>query len=363
VVLNSIQMGRAFAAMAVALQHTIRDADRYYERYVGENPGFAQNPTGWVEVLAAGVDVFFIISGVVMVLSTQQRDGGLGGFLYRRVTRIYPLYWVLTIAYIGLLLAAPALFQVSYLEPVHMTCSLLLVPCIGPGGEAIPYIYAGWTLTYELVFYLLFGLSLIASGRWARVIICIALVLLWHSLQYSSLASIAAVKHSSGNIMLEFIFGLLLGQLWLSWKFPGKAGWPLIVAALALFCVSQQPIMLELPRFLQWGVPALLFVGGLMCLEARCQSASLFSRGLVFLGAASYSLYLFHFFSLRLFFVGLGKLGMLNLIPPTMAVLLGFIFTVIASSVVYLLLEKPLHQLFRKLPLLWQKGRPHSAAL
>lgn len=364
-VLNSIQTGRALAALAVALQHTIRDADRYYERYVGVHPGFTTDPHGWVEILAAGVDIFFVISGVVMVLSTHNRDNRIGAFIYRRAARIYPLYWVLTLLYISMLLAAPTLFQVSYLEPVHMTCSLLLVPCLGPGGEAIPYIYAGWTLTYELVFYLLFGLSLLVVGRWARVVTCIVLILLWHSLQYTPLVVIPAIDHSSGNIMLEFIFGILLGHAWLSFRFPRKAAIPLLSIGIVLLAFSQSEVMLALPRFLRWGFPALLIVTGLMCIESDDKKSSgltgKLAGGLVFLGAVSYSLYLFHFFSLRLFFVGLGKTGFLNAIPPTLAIVLGFVFTIIASIVVYFILEKPLQTLSKKLSSQWTQRRAHHA--
>lgn len=355
--LNSIQTGRAIAAMAVALQHTIRDADRYYARYVGENPGFTANPTGWVEVLAAGVDVFFIISGVVMVISTHNRMDKVGTFLYRRAARIYPLYWVLTLTYIALLLIAPTLFQQTYIEPVHMTCSLLLVPCVGPDGAAVPYIYAGWTLTYELVFYFLFALSLLVSGRWLRVVTCIVLVLLWHSIHYTSLAEIEAIKHSTGDVMLEFIFGLLLGHAWLSFKFPRNLALPLILVGSLLLLLSQQPLLLELPRFLHWGIPALFIVAGLMCFENRFERRNNVLRSLVFIGMASYSLYLFHMFSLRLYYVVLGKLGILGFIPPVMSIVAGFIFTVIASVIVYLILEKPLHDLFRKAPAIWRRYR------
>ena len=361
--LDSLQIGRAFAALAVALQHTIRDADRYYTRYTGEDPGFTANPEGWVEVLAAGVDVFFVISVVVMVLSTQAGNRSIGVFLYRRAARIFPLWWLLTLVYIGVLVVAPGMFQVSYLDPVHATCSMLLIPCIGPGGEAIPFIYAGWTLTYELVFYGLFAVSLLASGRLWTIVSCIFLVLAWHSLHYTSLAASPAVFHSSGNIMLEFIFGVLLGHLWLSRDFSAKAGWPLTGAGVALLLVSQQPFLLELPRFIQWGVPALGIVAGLMCLNRQRSEQGVAFRFMVYLGAVSYSLYLFHFFSLRLFYVGLGKTGLLAKIPAVVAVVGGIVVTVIASIVVYQLCEKPLQKAGKLLLACWQERKTNPAVL
>jgi exopolysaccharide production protein ExoZ len=353
--LDSLQIGRAFAALAVALQHAIYDADRYYPRYTGENPAFTADPEGWVALLAAGVDIFFIISGVVMVLSTQRSKISIGTFLYRRAARIFPLWWLLTLAYIAVLIVAPGLFQISYFDPVHATCSMLLIPCIGPDEQAIPLIYAGWTLTYELVFYGLFAASLLAPGRIGKIVVCILLVLLWHSLHYTSLATMPAIFHSTGNIMLEFIFGVLLAHFWLSFDFARKAGFPLIATGVVLLIVSKGTLMLGLPRFLQWGVPALCMVAGLMCLNQPRAKQHLSFRFLVHLGAASYSLYLFHLFSLKLYYVGLGKIGLLAKIPAEVAVVGGLLITILASILVYRVCELRLQRLSKLLLGRWQK--------
>ena len=238
---DSLQIGRALAALAVALQHTIRDADRYYPRYTGTEVGYTADPRGWVELLGGGVDVFFVISGVVMVLSTQSGNSRPLSFLYRRFARIFPLWWVLTAVYIVLLLVLPQLFQASFFDPVHATCSMLLIPCTGPEGKVIPLIYAGWTLTYELVFYGLFALSLFMHQRVAQLLACIIMVLLWHGLHYTPLAANPAILHSSGNIMIEFIFGIGLGYLWLQRDLPARAGLPLLAVGVILIRHSSRP--------------------------------------------------------------------------------------------------------------------------
>lgn len=353
--LESLQIGRAFAALSVVLQHAIYDADRYYPRYAGENPAFTENPDGWVTLLAAGVDIFFVISGVVMVLSTQRSKQSIGTFLYLRAARIFPLWWLLTLVYISVLIVAPNLFQISYFDSVHATCSMLLIPCLGPDNEAIPLIYAGWTLTYELVFYGLFAVSLLAPGRISKIIACITLVLLWHSMHYTSLITVPAILHSTGDIMLEFIFGVLLAHLWLSFDFKRKAGFPLILTGIVLFITSIGTLLPELPRFLQWGVPALCIVAGLMCLNRPSEIQHLSIRFLVYLGAASYSLYLFHFFSLKLYYVGLGKTGLLEMIPAEAAVVGGLLITVVSSILVYRTCEQPLQRLSKLLLERWQK--------
>lgn len=355
--LSSIQIGRALAAMAVALQHTIRDADRYYPRYTSEDPGIASDPAGWVELLGAGVDVFFVISGVVMVMSTWNGHGTIRGFLYRRITRIYPLYWVLTLAFMAVLVVAPGLFSQMRLEPAHAVCSLLLIPCTDPNGVAIPYIYAGWTLTYELVFYGLFAVSLLAGTRWSRLFVCIGLVLVYHSLYYTPLRAIPAIEHSASPIMLEFIFGLLLGYAWFYIDFKHRWALPLLIVGCALLLVSHTGNWVELPRFLRWGVPAVLIVAGLMCANQRGSNPGIAYRTLVYLGAASYAIYLFHFISLKLFYVVSGKLGILAHLPPVAGILCAMVVTVIASIALHEMCEKPLTRISKWL---WTRRTRHT---
>jgi exopolysaccharide production protein ExoZ len=355
--LDTLQIGRALAAASVVLLHSIHEADRYYPRYVAENPAFTSNPDGGFSLLGAGVDIFFVISGVVMVLSSQRSTESTGTFLYRRAARIFPLWWILTLIYIALLIVAPSLFKISYFDPAYSICSMLLIPCIGPDEKAIPLIYAGWTLTYELVFYGLFALSLLVAGRIKKMMTCILLVLLWHSLHYTFLATIPAIFYSTDNIVLEFIFGVLLAHYWLTFGLAKRAGFPLIAIGIALLLASKSTLMIDLPRFIQWGVPALSIVAGLISLnQPRTDQRPTFQI-LVCLGAASYSLYLFHFFSLKLYYVVLGKTGLLAMIPAEVVVVGGLLTSILASMVVYRVCEQPLQSLSKLFLERWQNRK------
>lgn len=354
--LDSLQVGRALAALSVVLLHAIHDADRYYPRYAGDSPVFTADPNAGFSLLGAGVDIFFVISGVVMVLSSQRSRESTATFLYRRAARIFPLWWVLTLAYIAMLIAVPSLFMISYFDPVYSACSMLLIPCIGPDDKAIPLIYAGWTLSYELVFYALFALSLRMATRIGKITACVLLVLLWHSLHYTPLATLTAIFYSTENIMLEFLFGVLLAHCWLTYGLPKWAGASLIALGGALLLVGHTAHWVELPRFLMWGVPAASIVAGLMCLNTSRADQTPVFRSLVSLGAASYSLYLFHFFSLKLYFVVLGKAGLLAVVAAEVAVAGAVLTSVIASLLVYRFCEQPLQRL-SKLPLLYRQKR------
>lgn len=356
--LDAVQIGRAFAAMAVALLHVVKDTDRLYLRYADLDPGLTSTAAQWHELLAAGVDVFFVISGVVMVLSTSGKTDSskgwqpteVGSFIYRRFTRIYPLYWVLTLIYIAALALMPHLFQENTLDAEHAIGSLLLIPTVGPDGVAFPLIYAGWTLTYELMFYGFFALSLFVAGDKRSTVVCIFLIVAWHLLHYTPLANITAIFRTTENVLLEFVFGMLLGRLWLRRSFNQAWALPLIVVGLILLLLSAAVDESTLPRVLRWGVPSFLIVAGLMCWQP---GSSRTARVLVHLGAASYALYLFHFFALRVYFMVLGKSGMLAFLPPIVCVVLALLFATVSSVIVFHLLEQPLLKLTRR----WQPAR------
>src|SRR3546814_7431423 len=94
----------------------------------------------WVlRVGAAGVDVFFPISGFVMLISTRTllgRPGAWRAFVRRRAIRIVPLYWLATTAKVLAVLAVPAMALRGGLEGWHTLASYLFVFALDPGGVA-----------------------------------------------------------------------------------------------------------------------------------------------------------------------------------------------------------------------------------
>jgi exopolysaccharide production protein ExoZ len=100
----TIQALRAVAALLVVL---LRAFETWGERVDPAAPGVSWDNG------AAGVDIFFISSGFVMVISSRRladRRGGWLVFLRHRVVRIVPLYWLLTTAKILAVLALGVLF-------------------------------------------------------------------------------------------------------------------------------------------------------------------------------------------------------------------------------------------------------------
>src|ERR1019366_2869669 len=106
----------------------------------------------------SGVDLFFVISGFIMVVTTAGRDVTPTEFIARRFVRVVPLYWVLTLALAATALVAPSLFRSVTLTAVSLIQSLLFIPHFSPShaGMIWPVLVPGWTLNYEMFFYVVF---------------------------------------------------------------------------------------------------------------------------------------------------------------------------------------------------------------
>lgn len=96
--LGTIQLLRFFAALAVVIYHAII--------YIGlsSEVSFPEALYEYAWIGAAGVHVFFIISGFIMVLTSKEAfavEGSMRRFLARRVIRVYPIYWIVALLYLA----------------------------------------------------------------------------------------------------------------------------------------------------------------------------------------------------------------------------------------------------------------------
>ena len=154
--LASIQILRAAAALSVTLFHAGQWS--HLDCAVG----------------AAGVDVFFVISGFVLWTACEARPQSPAAFLLARVGRILPLYWIVTLAVAAVAIAAPMAVPIVLPDLRHMVLSLLLLPHTDPAGGPFPLLPTGWTLTYEAFFYLVMALALAAprTGGYSSCPVC-----------------------------------------------------------------------------------------------------------------------------------------------------------------------------------------------
>src|SRR5215208_5827615 len=142
----TVQALRAIAALLVVAYHAF---DMW-----GLRTNHTASAYSWING-AAGVDIFFIISGFVMVISSRRIDSQPGAwwtFIKHRIVRIVPLYWLLTTAKLLLVLFFSDLALRSSLEFDYVARSYLFFPVVDGAGHFRPLLPVGWTLTYEFLF-------------------------------------------------------------------------------------------------------------------------------------------------------------------------------------------------------------------
>lgn len=318
--LRSIQYLRGVAALMVVCFHAFQ-----WTHVIGLTR--TDFPTG-----AAGVDVFFVISGFVMWVTTVDQQVPPLEFLRRRAVRIVPPYWALTLLAAGLAWAWPQIYQDVILDGRHLVLSLLFVPHLDPNNEPFPLLKPGWTLVYEACFYLIFAVGLLVARRRRMLFLGVALAIVAFAGFFSDVASVLLANF----LMLEFLAGVLLAKVW-SEGLLGSAvqGWALMalaVAALAGLEALNYNNYDWRPFF--WGVPAALLVTGAVTAEA----AGALPRAvpLKWLGDASYSIYLCH----PLAFQALARLGP-RPSDPMVFLLQAVSLAVVCGFLARQLIEKP----------------------
>jgi len=295
----------------------------------------------------SGVDLFFVISGFIMVVTTSGNGTRPGDFWRRRIVRVVPLYWLLTLLMVAVALVAPGLFKTLKVAPSTLVQSLLFIPHFSQSfpGVVWPLLVPGWTLNFEMFFYAVFGLVLFLPERKRLLpLVGFFLALTAIGLLFGPFASAAAQTYTH-PMLLEFAAGASIGAWWLGgrWRLPLASSWILIAAGAALLVLRDQEPFGTSTQI----VGAILVVIG--ALDARF--ASWRSPVLQALGDSSYSLYLTHIFTLGALRVVWAKLLPQ---PATLAttiafMLLSLVVCAAAGWLVYRWVETPLlHRLNRR---------------
>jgi peptidoglycan/LPS O-acetylase OafA/YrhL len=296
----------------------------------------------------AGVDIFFVISGFVMAITTrgspQHGPARLRAswiFMKRRLLRIVPLYWFYTLLKAALILALPALAVKSTIVPAHLAASLLFIPMKSPWGMLQPVLPVGWTLNFEMLFYAVFAIA-IAWGA-PRIRFCL-LVFLAVFLAGQTLPGVMPLAFYANSIIFEFILGVAIAQALMRFGAgPASIGAVLVVAGTVFtFGFGWDDTA---SRLVHLGLGAAAIVLGTVWLEPMVVRAPL-ARQLAFLGDASYSIYLSHTFVVPAGVLLLQRLGLHD--PLTIALLVG-VMVIVAGALSHIWLEKPMTSFFKRL--------------
>jgi len=306
-----IQYLRAVAALMVVWAHA-----------AGQQP--------WIKPLLPfkfgllGVDLFFVISGFIIVVTGWNATPAQ--FIRRRIIRLVPLYWLLTLALLLVAWIAPHLLRSTQPGVGHVVQSLLFIPHENPGhpGRFWPLLVPGWTLNYEMFFYAVFALALAIGRHWALIVLSgLVAARAW----FGPFAN-PYVDFYTQPLLFAFIVGGVLGRIWLA---RGAAP---VLASLWLFGAGVALVVLDhdiYSRTLGFG---LLLYG---CLAWRWENRLLYE-----LGDTSYSLYLTHVFTLGVVRVIWGRLGFEGWGPAVVYMAFALAASAGTAWLVYRFVEVPL---------------------
>jgi peptidoglycan/LPS O-acetylase OafA/YrhL len=336
--IDPLQALRAFAAISVMFYHgteMIEDQLGYLFLNNAFNAGFS------------GVDIFFVLSGFIILYTTRNKGMTIPAFLKKRFVRIYPIYWVVTALLIAAYFASPSPDNAHKEDPGVVLGSFLLFP------QKKYVIGVAWTLSYEIIFYLVFAFTYLKNPKllfytfagWTAIILVTTLLKLE--------TGIFALDALFNPIIILFAFGCLIAHLFVEyphfayWKACIVVGLGLFVITSFIFCqaIIRDPLAFSAPisRVYLFGIPAALVIFGSLYLPTAVP------RVLVYLGDASYSLYLIHGTVLSIMLKVVLKFNLGDVFGNVVGALVLFTATVVASAAFYSVVEKPLLKILNQL--------------
>lgn len=339
----TIQYVRGMAALLVVIAHNSAFLGKFWVNHI---PG------------ALGVDIFFIVSGFIMTFITRQVPERADTFLIKRFFRIWPplfLVWL-------------ASFVFVYHERTIGQMLCVLYFCLqnySSEGPVFGYSPLGppWTLSYEVMFYAVFALSMSLSYRYRSCLCALIFIaaMVGFQLFYNGSFNISSqvspgmvvshwwqgwIKIASNTVVFEFIAGMFLAELMVNGKisdsrFIRAVAWSALVFAFAFVIITGPQVFGMSGGF--W--PALTIMASVITLS--CHKKTINLRVLSFLGDISYSLYLVHY-PVMLFIRNAFPSSALRNENPAVF-LLSVVVSIGIASVIFRLVEIPSVQLGKKI--------------
>lgn len=343
--IENIQALRGIAVLLVIFYHAMLHEKKYgiYESLL---PDFMQ-------LGAAGVDLFFVISGFVITTVTQgqfRKNGAVKIFIWNRITRIYPLFWFYWILFVlAFYFFSQNMATTSLGDPLAIIRSFMLLP-----QDQFPILSVSWTLVHELYFYLIFTLFILFERKHlAKLLLIFSFILAAGNLinVFSPFANTAWLKLVIHPLTFEFIAGCLISELIYNMGVRGHALKSLIIGGVSLVVLSVvylKPVSWGVPdgwsRVLLFGIPCIGIVYGAIALEI--QEGKKISKILNVIGDASYSIYLSH--AMVFSVTGVVFRELITIKTNAILVFLMLLGAIVWGFMSYFLLERPVLSALRK---------------
>lgn len=282
--LTNIQILRGLAAVWVVLYHSLGLASR--------PEGANRFLTGLGQYGYFGVDIFFVLSGFVIYYSVHLKNITAREFFRRRAERIVPPYFVLTTILFLAMLLLPSMFHSLKPSLDHFLRSVLYLSFT---GYQFPVLYIGWTLEYEMLFYVLAAGALgFGAMLFNRLPALISTLVLLGMASTQIIGPIGPVGFLTNPIILEFCFGFVIASIFLTKKID-KFNIAALTAAIVVVTLVDPT-----HRVMLAGLPSAALLIMCLMLNHLVTLPRYVKIPLCAVGDASYSIYLIQVFSLPL---------------------------------------------------------------
>ncbi len=332
--ITSIHYMRGIAASFIVFYHILNRKNIYNNLYID-----------W---LNSGVDLFFVISGFVIFSVAMNPNTSPKEFLRRRFIRVVPLYWFFTSMFILFSLYIPN-FNTSFIFHANQAIkSFLFIPHYHPSHskEIWPILIPGWSLNYEIFFYIIFA-GILLTGRiyiFSKITIIFTSIITLKLFIESKNPIFVAYTNP---IIFEFVAGIFFANLYYNTSlFKNRKniqyiGIALIIISFFLLLLSLHPNIGQIPRAIKWGLPTSLIIFG--CLLSEDLIAKFKISFLRVLGNASYSIYLSHSFGIGACTFMWKRINYpLQGISLFLFTIISFLVCILCGIIAYYLIEKPL---------------------
>ena len=279
-----------------------------------------------------GVDLFFVISGFIIFYATHRATLTPAEFLRRRVERIVPLYFVVTFAVIILAMTLPATFGTEgWYTPRHILKSLAFIAFTD--GE-MPVVYLGWSLEYEMYFYLAVALLMaLTRDVWRNIVMMFsALAIRRTNPGYRRGARELCVLRRSDDPRIRSRGHR--GQHLREW--PGRLADAVAAACAIAAVLAADPAN----RVIVFGLPSACLVTAAAFVSRKRMYPSWPERALARLGDASYSIYLAQVQTVSLASASIASL--VPAVPPLLLVTVTSGIVVALGLLLNIVAERPL---------------------
>lgn len=342
--IESLQILRAFAAILVVFNHLWGDSKTELSSLLGLHfvGGF-------------GVDAFFVLSGFIMCYTTREDVRGgykdAATFLLRRVERIYPIFIIVLI---------PFAFKYTYSSgdvnfPLLLGNALLL-PSFTNNPSYFMLVAPAWTLVYEMMFYFIYSTAILFSNNKNKIItyssvsiIFMVMMINVLSLQGPRLQWVNFCYMIGDPLMINFVMGCIYAVVFKKLNRGVYSVSTVVPLILISFLIGMWASKNGYPRFVSFGIPAFIIV---ILFSIMKQMDNSCYRVFVYVGNASYSIYLTHFLFVPVRTYILKKYDinhdLFGVMMSLVAILFGCIF--------YSLIEKKISSKIKGVSLLRQKS-------